>query len=124
MLDTIEDVVARRQRNAARLRGAIGPEAHLLYQAGAERSTWQIFHVLCPTPEMRDRVVALAPSHGIEVRTMHDPAVHTHSAFAGARREPLPLTEVAAARALALPMANELDDADVARIAALVHAGR
>jgi dTDP-4-amino-4,6-dideoxygalactose transaminase len=73
---------------------------------------------------MRDRIVALAPSHGIEVRTMHDPVVHTHPAFADARRGPLPLTEVAGARALALPMANELGDDAVARIAALVHAGR
>jgi len=124
MLDVIDDVVALRQRNAARLRAAIGPDAHLLYQTGSERSTWQIFHVLCPTPTMRDRIVALAPSHGVEVRTMHDPAVHTHPAFADARRTELPVTEVAAARALALPMANELDDAAIARIAALVHAGR
>jgi dTDP-4-amino-4,6-dideoxygalactose transaminase len=124
MLDIIDDVVALRQRNAARLREAIGPDAYLLYQAGSERSTWQIFHVLCPTPEMRDRIVALAPSHGIEVRTMHDPALHTHPAFADARRAALPLTEVAAARALALPMANELNDDAVGRIAALVHAGR
>jgi dTDP-4-amino-4,6-dideoxygalactose transaminase len=124
MLDIIDEVVALRQRNAGRLRDAIGPDAHLLHQAGAERSTWQIFHVLCPTPEMRDGIVALAPSHGVEVRTMHDPAVHTHPAFAGARRAPLPVTEVAAARALALPMANELDDDAIARIAALVHAGR
>jgi dTDP-4-amino-4,6-dideoxygalactose transaminase len=124
MLDILDDVVALRQRNAARLREAIGPDAFLLYQAGSERSTWQIFHVLCPTPETRDRIVALAPSHGIEVRTMHDPALHTHPAFADTRRAPLPLTEIAAARALALPMANELGDDAVARIAALVHAGR
>jgi dTDP-4-amino-4,6-dideoxygalactose transaminase len=124
MLDRIDDVVARRQANAVRLREAIGPYAHLLLQAGAERSTWQIFHVLCPTPEMRDRVVTLAPSHGIEVRTMHDPALHTHPAFTDAPRDPLPVTEAAAARALALPMANTLDDDAVARIAGLVHAAR
>jgi dTDP-4-amino-4,6-dideoxygalactose transaminase len=124
MLDRIDDVVARRQANAARLREAIGPDAHLLHQAGAERSTWQIFHVLCPTPAMRDRVVALAPGHGIEVRTMHDPALHTHPAFADAPRDTLPVTEAAAARALALPMANTLDDGVIARIAALVHASR
>jgi dTDP-4-amino-4,6-dideoxygalactose transaminase len=73
---------------------------------------------------MRDRCVALAPSHGIEVRTMHDPALHTHPAFADAPRGPLPVTEAAAARALALPMANTLDDDAVARIAGLVHAAR
>jgi dTDP-4-amino-4,6-dideoxygalactose transaminase len=124
MLDRIDQVVARRQHNAARLRAAIGPNAHVLYQAGSERSTWQIFQVLCPTPEMRDRCVDLAPSHGIQVRTMHDPALHTHPAFAGARRGPLPVTEAAAARALALPMANELDDDAVERIAGLLHAAR
>jgi dTDP-4-amino-4,6-dideoxygalactose transaminase len=124
MLDRIEDVVALRQGHAARLRAAIGPAAHLQYQAGTERSTWQIFHVLCPTPEMRDRAVALAPSHGIEVRTMHDPALHTHPAFAHCRRGPLPVTEAAAARALALPMSNSLGEAAVARIAELVHAAR
>ena len=124
MLDRIDDVVARRQGNAARLRAAIGPDAHLLHQAGAERSTWQIFHVLCPTPAMRDRVVALAPAHGVEVRTMHDPALHTHPAFKHAPSGPLPVTEAAAARALALPMANTLADEAIARIAGLVHAAR
>jgi dTDP-4-amino-4,6-dideoxygalactose transaminase len=124
MLDRIDAVVARRQANAARLRDAIGPDLHLLHQAGAERSTWQIFHVLCPTPAMRDRVVTLAPEHGIEVRTMHDPALHTHPAFADAPRGPLPVTEAAAARALALPMANTLGDDAIARIADLVHAAR
>lgn len=124
MLDQIDDVVALRQRNAMRLREAIGPDAHLLFQAGAERSTWQIFHVLCPSPAMRDRCVALAPSHGVEVRTMHDPALHTHPAFADAKRAPLPVTEAAAACALALPMANVLGDDEITRIAALVHAAR
>jgi dTDP-4-amino-4,6-dideoxygalactose transaminase len=124
MLDRIEDVVALRQGNAAGLRAAIGSDAHLQYQDGTERSTWQIFHVLCPTPAMRDRALALAPDFGVEVRTMHDPALHTHPAFADCRREPLPVTEAAAARALALPMSNALDHAAIARIAELVHAAR
>ncbi len=124
MLDQIDDVVAKRQGNAARLRDAIGPDTNVLYQAGAERSTWQIFHVLCPTPEMRDRCVELAPSHGIEVRTMHDPALHTHPAFESARRLALPVTDAAAARALALPMANTLSGDAIDRIAGLVRAAR
>ena len=117
MLDRIDDVVALRQGHARRLRAAIGPDAHLQFQAGGA-STWQIFHVLTPTPEMRDRVLALAPEHGVEVRTMHDPALHTHPAYADCRRMPLPVTEAASARALALPMANELSDDAIARIAA------
>lgn len=124
MLDRIDAVVATRQGHAARLREAIGPDTSLLYQTGADRSTWQIFHVLCPTPEMRDRCVEFAPDHGVEVRTMHDPALHTHPAFEGALRGPLPVTEAAAARALALPMSNTLGDAEIDRIAGLVHAAR
>ena len=124
MLDRIDDVVALRQGHARRLRAAIGPDAHLQFQADSATSTWQIFHVLTPTPEMRDRVLALAPEHGVEVRTMHDPALHTHPAYANCRRMPLPVTEAASARALALPMANELSDDAIARIAGLVHAAR
>ena len=124
MLDRIDDVVALRQGHARRLRAAIGPDAHLQFQADSATSTWQIFHVLTPTPEMRDRVLALAPEHGVEVRTMHDPALHTHPAYANCRRMPLPVTEAASARALALPMANELSDEAIARIAGLVHAAR
>ena len=41
-----------------------------------------------------------------------------------AKRAPLPVTEAAAACALALPMANVLGDDEIARIAALVHAAR
>ena len=81
MLDRIDDVVATRQAQRRPAARRDRPDTNVLYQAGAERSTWQIFHVLCPTPEMRDRCVELAPAHGIEVRTMHDPALHTHPAF-------------------------------------------
>ena len=80
--------------------------------------------MLCPTPEMRDRCVELAPAHGIEVRTMHDPALHTHPAFAGCRA-PAAARDRGGRRARArLPMANTLGDDAIDRIAGLVHAAR
>ena len=121
MLDRFDAVLARRRRSAHRLRAALRGTP-LTYQHGAGRSTWQIFHVLTATPEERARCLELAADHGVEVRTMHDPPLHRHPAFAERRRDDLAVTEQLAARALALPMANDLSADAVARIAALVRA--
>ncbi len=121
MLDRFDDVLVRRRRTATRLRSALRGTP-LAYQRGAGRSTWQIFHVLAPTPAARARCVELAPEHGVEVRTMHDPPLHHHPAFAERRHGELPVTEDLASRALALPMANDLSDDAIARIGALCRA--
>ena len=121
MLDRFDDVLVRRRRSAQRLRSALRGTP-FTYQRGAARSTWQIFHVLAPTAEARARCVELAAEHGVEVRTMHDPPLHVHPAFADRRRDDLAVTEDLASRALALPMANDLGDDAVARIAALCRA--
>ena len=119
MLDRFDDAIARRRASAARLRAAIAHES-LTFQVAADRSTWQVLPVLCASPAMRAAIVAGAPDHGIELRTMHDPPLHGHPAFADCRRDGLPVTEAAAGNALVLPMANDLGDAAVERIAALV----
>ena len=41
---------------------------------------------LMPDADARDAVVAAAPAHGIEVRTLHDPPLHRHPAFAARER--------------------------------------
>jgi dTDP-4-amino-4,6-dideoxygalactose transaminase len=121
MLDRIDDVVRRRRLNAQRLHQAIADLPYGL-QAGSDRSTWQIFHLLAPTPEIRDRCLELAPQHAIEIRTMHAPVLHTQPAFAGAEHGPLPVTESLGERALALPMANQLPEDAYERIPALLRA--
>jgi dTDP-4-amino-4,6-dideoxygalactose transaminase len=121
MLDRFDDVLARRRRSAHRLRAALRGTP-LTYQHGAGRSTWQIFHVLTATPEDRAHCLELAAEHGVEVRTMHEPPLHCHPAFADRRRDELAVTEQLAARALALPMANDLSPDAVARIAGLIRA--
>jgi dTDP-4-amino-4,6-dideoxygalactose transaminase len=121
MLDRIDDVVRRRRLNAQRLHQAIADLPYGL-QAGSDRSTWQIFHLLAPTPEIRDRCLELAPQHAIEIRTMHAPVLHLQPAFAGAEHGPLPVTESLGERALALPMANQLPEDAYERIPALLRA--
>jgi dTDP-4-amino-4,6-dideoxygalactose transaminase len=119
MLDRIESVLHRRRGNALRLRSALAG-LPVAYQRGAERSTWQIFHVLAADPAARTRALELAPIHSVQVRTMHAPPLHRHPAFAARGRGDLTTTELLSGRALALPMANDLPGTAIERIAALV----
>lgn len=119
MLDRFDDVLARRQATARRLQVQLSDQP-LTLQRGSERCTWQIFHALCPSPAVRERCVQLSGHHGVEVRTMHDPPLHRHPAFADRRRVDLGVTERIAARAIGLPMANQLSEVAMERIAALV----
>jgi dTDP-4-amino-4,6-dideoxygalactose transaminase len=121
MLDRFPGVLAARRANAARLRDLLAGTS-VLFQAGAEGSTWQVVTLIMPTPAARERAIELAPVHGVETRTMHDPPLHRHPAFAGRERGPLPVTDVLAERTLCLPMANTMSERELERIAALVRA--
>ena len=121
MLDRIDDVVARRRGNAERLRAA-ARGLPLTFQRGSERSTWQLFHLLAPDAAVRQRCLELAPTWGIEIRTMHDPPLHRQPAYARCEHDGLPVTEALAERALALPMANALSGDAYDRIPAFLAA--
>jgi dTDP-4-amino-4,6-dideoxygalactose transaminase len=119
MLDRFDEVLVARRGHASRLRRAIG--AGVTYQRGANRSPWQFFQLLVASPEARAEALVLAAEAGVEVRTLHDPALHRHPAFADVRcADDLEVTDAVAARSLTLPMSNRLDDDAIARIAALV----
>jgi dTDP-4-amino-4,6-dideoxygalactose transaminase len=119
MLDRLDDAIAARRASAARVRGLLEGTG-VLFQGGAEGSTWQVLTLLMPTPGARASALDLAPEHGLEVRTMHDPPLHRHPAFAGRERGPLEVTDVLAERALCLPMANTMTEDELHRIAAFV----
>jgi dTDP-4-amino-4,6-dideoxygalactose transaminase len=119
MLDRFDAVLERRKATARRLQLALSDQP-LTLQRGYDRCTWQIFHALCDSSAIRDRCVELSTRHGVEVRTMHDPPLHGHPAFAGRRHVDLTVTERIAERALGLPMANHLSQQAIERIAALV----
>jgi dTDP-4-amino-4,6-dideoxygalactose transaminase len=121
MLDRVDGVLARRRANAQRLQAAVADMPYT-FQSGSSSSTWQIFQLLAPTPAVRERCVELAAGHGIEVRTMHAPALHRQPAFSRHARGALPVTDFLAERALALPMANTLPEHAFERIPALLRA--
>jgi dTDP-4-amino-4,6-dideoxygalactose transaminase len=93
----------------------------VLPQQGHEGSTFQFLPMVMPSKAARDRLVAMAPRAGVEVRVYFEPPMHRLPQFARCRRlNDLRMTDWLADRVVALPMANDLGDAEVERIAALV----
>jgi dTDP-4-amino-4,6-dideoxygalactose transaminase len=122
MLDRYQDALSRRRATARQLQTLLA--AHpLTYQTGSDLSTWQVFQLVMPTHESRQRALTLASAHAIEVRTCFDPPLHRHPAFAGAEiAGVLGVTEDVAARTLSLPMANTLGPRQMARLHRLMDA--
>ncbi len=119
MFDEYDDVLAARRDLAARVMHAAEPSG-LRYQRNAVGSTWQYFQALTPDPETRERILAAAAAGSVDARTLHDPPLHRHPAFKHADRgASLVATDAIAARSISLPLANRLDDDEVARIGAV-----
>jgi dTDP-4-amino-4,6-dideoxygalactose transaminase len=121
-LDGFDEILAGRRRLAARI--ALAAEgAGLHYQRGSAGSPWPAFQAFAPDPAARERVLAAAAAGAVDARTLHDPPLHRHPAFADAERAPsLEVTEALAGRSISLPLANSLTDDEVARIAAVARA--
>lgn len=121
MLDGFERVLSARRSLAADFRAAL-QDSGAAFQSGSDDSTWQVLPLSMPDSAARARLIELAPGHGIEVRTMHEPPLHRHAAFAACSHDGLQVTNRLSERAVALPMANSLSRSDIDRIAALVRA--
>ncbi len=125
MLDRYPASLARRRATAARLRAALERRGRVAFQAGAEGGTWQVCQALAASGAEREAILAAATAAGVQARAYFDPPVHRQPAFARwAPREGLAVTDDVAARSLSLPMANELTDEQIERIAAVTAAGR
>jgi dTDP-4-amino-4,6-dideoxygalactose transaminase len=122
VLDRFDDVLAGRRRLAGALANATTGYG-LQMQPGAFDGTWQFFQALAPTPAARTAALAAAQERAVEVRTLHDPPLHRHPAFARARRfGTLAVTDDLAARSLSLPLANTLPADAVEHIAEVAKA--
>jgi dTDP-4-amino-4,6-dideoxygalactose transaminase len=122
VLDRFDAVLAGRRRLAGALANAT-TACGLQMQAGAFDGTWQFFQALAPTTASRTAALDAARELAVEVRTLHDPALHRHPAFARARRfGTLAVTDDLAARSLSLPLANTLAPEAIARIAEVAQA--
>jgi len=119
VLDDFDEILAGRRRLATRVMHAAEPSG-LRYQRNAVGSTWQYFQALTPDVATRERILAAAAAAHVDARTLHDPPLHRHPAFAHADRgASMVATTAIAARSISLPLANRLHDAEVSRIGAV-----
>jgi dTDP-4-amino-4,6-dideoxygalactose transaminase len=65
-----------------------------------------------------ERVAEMLREDGIDTRHWWGAGCHTSTAFAGSRREPLPVTELLAQSTLGLPFSVDMEPHEIARIAA------
>ena len=120
-MDGLEPLLADRRARGQALQAALAA-APLRFQHGAERSAWGATHVLTDTAARRAAALARAEALSVETRTLWDPPLHRHPAFADAARGDLETTEDLAVRSLALPMAADLTESEIDRIAAVFDA--
>jgi dTDP-4-amino-4,6-dideoxygalactose transaminase len=116
VLDGFDAVLERRRAAAADLRARI--DARAGWQRGCERSTWQFVPLLCSDEAERDRVLASCRREAVETRVYYQPVQELIGERASLVEGGTPCAEDLYRRMLCLPMANDLDDAEVATIAA------
>jgi dTDP-4-amino-4,6-dideoxygalactose transaminase len=119
VLDRFDEVLDARRTRAEQMRDEL-EQAGYRFQTGARSSTWQFVPVIAPSADLRDAVLLLADERRIEIRSYHAP-LHMLPTFAThPAQAALPVTEDLARRALSLPLANDLSEAEIRRILAVL----
>jgi dTDP-4-amino-4,6-dideoxygalactose transaminase len=122
VLDVFEAQLEARRTRAASLRDRLG-SLSLTFQAGCEGSSWQFVPALAPESQTRDRVLDQCALAGVEVRRYYEP-LHAFDAFAAVPAPAgLNVTESIAARTLSLPLAGDMTQESIDRVARAVSAG-
>ena len=122
-LDTFPDVLARRRAIAVQYRDRLVRHG-FSFQTGSEGATWQAGYLTAPDAAVRDAVLAAGRDSGVGVTAYYERPAHRHPAFSdGPVHGSLAVTDELASRALALPMANDLTDAEVDRVVEIVEEG-
>jgi len=120
VLSGFDRVLESRRESALSLIRSLEPFG-IVSQGGHEGSTFQFVPVVMPSEAARQRLLATAPAAGVEVRVYFDPPMHRLPQFERyPRTSDLRVTDWLSDHIVALPMANDLDDAQIERIADLV----
>jgi dTDP-4-amino-4,6-dideoxygalactose transaminase len=121
-LDELDDNLRERRARGRALRDRLAG-LEVAFQAGWERSPWSAACVVMPSPSARAIALRVAAELDVEVRTLWDPPLHVHPVWEGHPPESgdLATTEWLSVRMLALPMARNLDPAELDRIAEVAH---
>jgi dTDP-4-amino-4,6-dideoxygalactose transaminase len=125
--DQLEGVLAERRRIAARYRSAIEAIAGVSPQHidEGDLSTFKDLSVTVDAPRFgidRDRLGVVLKADGIDTRPYFYPAVHQQTAYRRPDGPSLPATDLAASRALSLPIYPGLTDDVIGRIVEVIAA--
>ena len=120
-LDELPGSLVAHRRSAAELLDRLPDDFER--QPHGELGTWQFVPVAATDAQTRARVLEEARRRGIGLRTYYDP-LHLMPAFADSpRADDLSVTDDLGSRMLSLPMAVDLEDAEIAAIGEMVQAG-
>jgi dTDP-4-amino-4,6-dideoxygalactose transaminase len=120
VLDGFEEILRRRREIAAYYREHLEPHG-FAFQAGAAGGTWQAGYLVAPDAATRAAVLTGAAAASVGVTAYYDRPVHRHPAYADAPvHGVMTVTDDLASRALALPMANDLSEAERQRVVEVV----
>lgn len=117
VLDEFDSILARRRGSAATVRDQAGPD--LGWQRCSELSTFQFLPVASPTEERRDELIRACRDR-VEVRAYYEPLDLLFPDRWEVAGEGLARTGDLYRRLLCLPMANDLDEAELGEIAAVL----
>jgi dTDP-4-amino-4,6-dideoxygalactose transaminase len=120
-LDELATTLGARRERAEHVLDGLPEEFE--QQAGNARGVWQFVPVAAPDRRTRTAVLEEAARREIGLRTYYDP-LHLMPAFSDCpRADDLAVTDDLGARMLSLPMAVDLDDAEIAAVVETVRAG-
>lgn len=120
VLDTYADVLAARRATADYYRLHLEP-AGFRFQPEAAGGTWQAGYLQAPDAATRDALLVAGREARVGITAYYERPLHRHPAYAGALLEnDLPVSDALATCALALPMANDLTDAERGRVVDVV----
>ncbi len=119
-LDSFDAVLARRREIAGVYRERLEPYG-FTFQTGSSGGTWQAGYMSAPDAATRAAVLTTAAGQQVGVAAYYDLPAHRHPAYDDSPvHGSLPVTDDLAARALALPMANDLTVDEVDRVVDVV----
>ena len=120
VLDRYDEVLRCRRAVVAFYREQLEPHG-FAFQKGASGGTWQAGYLVSPDAATTAAVLAAGKQGSVGIAAYYDRPVHRHPAYADAPvHGSLATTDDLAARALALPMANDLSQPELERVVSVV----
>ncbi|MFE6978978.1 DegT/DnrJ/EryC1/StrS family aminotransferase [Streptomyces sp. NPDC057682] len=126
-MERLTEEIERRAELAARYDRLLAPLAGTVttpWMAPAKNPSNQVYYVYLIECDRRDELAAFLEEHGVGTEAYYPRPLTEQPLLAPlpGSRHPVPVSEAAARRALALPLYPDLTDQQADRVAALVHA--